>query len=93
MKESVPITFDQNDMLLGDCKHSMPLYYIGYIQEAKVSKIQIDPGSACNALPIWTMNHVGLVLRSLKETNVNIHGYDGQGSRALVNIKIKCQVT
>ncbi|XXG88450.1 hypothetical protein AAC387_Pa12g0658 [Persea americana] len=79
-------------MLLGDCKHSRPLYYMGYVQEVKVSKIQIDTGSPVNILPIQTMKHVGLTPRSLKETNVKIHGYDGQGSRAFGKIKIKCQI-
>ena len=72
-KESIPITFDPEDMLLGDCKHDRPLYSMGYIQEANVSRIQIDPGPAVNILPIQTMNSVGLTPRSLKETNVRIH--------------------
>ena len=92
LKESIPITFDQEDMLLGDCKHGKPLYYTCYIHEVKVSRIQIDPGSAVNILPIQTMNSVGLTLRSLKEINVKIHGYDGQGNRALGKIKIKCKI-
>ncbi|XXG53596.1 hypothetical protein AAC387_Pa03g1673 [Persea americana] len=79
-------------MLLGDCENGRPLYYTGYIQEAKVSRIQIDPGLAVNILPIQTMNHVSLTSRSLKETNVRIHRYDGQGSRVLGKIKIKCQI-
>ncbi|KAJ8615759.1 hypothetical protein MRB53_035131 [Persea americana] len=79
-------------MLLGDCKHGIPLYYTGYVQEVKVSKIQIDPGSVVNILPIQTMNHVSLMPRSLNETGVKIHGYGGQGSRALGKIKIKYQI-
>ena len=31
LKESIPITFDQEDMFFGDCKHGRPLYYAGYI--------------------------------------------------------------
>ncbi|XXG82944.1 hypothetical protein AAC387_Pa10g0816 [Persea americana] len=79
-------------MLLGDCKHGRPLYYMSYVQEAKVSKIQINRSSAVNILLIQTMNHVDLTPRSLRDTNVKIHGYDGQGSRALRKIKIKYQI-
>ncbi|XXG75574.1 hypothetical protein AAC387_Pa08g0112 [Persea americana] len=69
LEESILITFDQEDMLLGDCKHGKPIYYMGYIQEAKVSKILTDLGSTVNILLIQTMNHVDLMPRSLKETN------------------------
>lgn len=90
--ESIPITFDQEDMLLGDNRHDRPLYYTCYIQDAKVSIIKIDPGSAVNILPIQMMNHIGVAPKLLKETNVSIHGNDGHGSRALGKIKIKCQI-
>ncbi|KAJ8644366.1 hypothetical protein MRB53_006114 [Persea americana] len=79
-------------MLSGDSKHSRPLYYTGYTHDAKLSRIQINPGLAVNILLIQTMNHVSLTPKLLKETNVSIHRYDGHGSRALGKIKIKCQI-
>ncbi|XXG83185.1 hypothetical protein AAC387_Pa10g0994 [Persea americana] len=43
LKESIPITFDQEDMLLRDCKHGRPLYYTGYIQEVKIGDMIAHP--------------------------------------------------
>ncbi|XXG47193.1 hypothetical protein AAC387_Pa02g1873 [Persea americana] len=67
-------------------------YELEPANEIKVSKIQIDLSSTVNILPIQIINHVSLTPRSLKETNVKIHKYDGQGSRALGKIRIKCRI-
>ncbi|XXG85940.1 hypothetical protein AAC387_Pa11g0935 [Persea americana] len=55
LKESTPITLDQEDMLLGDYKYNRSFYYTGYIQKAKVYRIQIDPSSTVNILPVQIM--------------------------------------
>ncbi|XXG53350.1 hypothetical protein AAC387_Pa03g1453 [Persea americana] len=47
---SATITFNKEDLLLGETKHNRPLYFIGYIKEMTIHKVQIDPGSALNLI-------------------------------------------
>lgn len=88
----ISITFGHDDLLLGESKQSRPVYYIGYIQEVKVSQIQVGFGSGVNILLTQTMTHVGLAPKLLKDTSVSIHGYDGHGSKPFGKIRIKCQI-
>jgi len=44
------ITFSPEDMQIKE-KHDRPLYYMGYIRSSKVSRIQVDLGSALSIMP------------------------------------------
>ena len=36
----------------GRAKHNRPLYHTGYIGEAPLPRVQVDPGSAVNVMPL-----------------------------------------
>lgn len=44
-REEPDLTFSREDFLLWDLHHNSPLYLSGYIGEAKVRQVQVDPGS------------------------------------------------
>lgn len=68
----VPITFTEEDMLIGDVKHNRPLYFTEHIREVEVLRIQIDLGSFINIMPTWVMIMIGIPNSALRETNVSI---------------------
>ena len=53
------ITFMPDDMQVKG-KHDRPLYFTGYIGSSKVSRIQVDPGSALSIMPRRVMQHLGI---------------------------------
>lgn len=42
---SIPITFEEENLLLKNTGHNRPLCFTSYVHEASVPRIQIDPGS------------------------------------------------
>lgn len=86
------ITFTKEEMLLGDMKHNRPLYFTAYIGEIKLPRVQIDPGSAANLLPLRTLSHLGIPTSKLSHTRVTIQGYNGEYQKAIGNIRLKCQI-
>lgn len=89
---SIPITFDEEDLLLKNTGHNRPLYFIGYIHEVSIPRVRIDPESCINISPARMLQQVGLANCLIKETNVNIHGFDGKGGKAIGKIQVRCQV-
>lgn len=73
---SIPITFEEEDLLLKSKGHNQPLYFISYIHEVSIPRIQIDPESSINIMPARMLQQVGLTNCLIKETNVSIHGFD-----------------
>lgn len=45
---TIPITFEEEDLLLKSTEHNRPLYFTAYVHEASVPRIQIDSGSSIN---------------------------------------------
>lgn len=89
---SVPITFKEDDMLLRNTGHNWPLYFTRYMHEVSIPRIQIDPGSSINIMSTRMLHKVGLANCLIEETNVSIHGFNGQGGKAIGKIRIRCQI-
>jgi hypothetical protein len=49
------MTFNDEDLLLGDKKHNRPLFMFGDIDDLPINHIMVDGGSAINLLPLHTL--------------------------------------
>ena len=85
------IAFTADDMQVKG-KHDRPLYFIGYIRSSKVSRIQVDPGSALSIIPRRVMQHLGVPTHRLSATQMTIYGFNANGTRPMGKIKLKCQI-
>lgn len=89
--QSADITFSTEDMLLDRKKHNRPLYLTGYIGETRLPRVQIDPGSAINVMPLRALAYLGIPTSRLSHTKVTILGYNADSQRAFGKIRLKCQ--
>ena len=87
------ITFDEEDKLIDDGDHNRPLYVEGNIGVAHLRRILIDPGSAVNILPLWSLTRAGFTVDDLEATDVMICGFDNQGKPTLGAITLKIQMS
>jgi len=85
------ITFTPDNMQV-KVKHNRPLYFTGYIRSSKVSRIQVDSGSALSIMPRRVMQHLGIPIHRLSATQTNIYGLNANGMRPTGKIKLKCQM-
>jgi hypothetical protein len=76
------ITFNDEDLLLGNKRHNIPLLMFGEIDDLPINRIMIDGGSAINLLPLRTLKKIGyskgdllLVFLSISRRNPEAHGY------------------
>ncbi|XXG59260.1 hypothetical protein AAC387_Pa04g1371 [Persea americana] len=86
------ITFNKEDLLLGETKHNRPLYFMGYIKEMTIHRVQIDPGSALNLISATALEELGIPPCKLSHTSVSIFGYDGSAQRSIGKIKFRLQI-
>lgn len=68
------ISFSTDDLLLGTTKHNRPLYHTGYTRECKLPRIQINPRSALNVMPLKALSLLGILVSKLNGTKVLISG-------------------
>src|SRR4051812_9902454 len=85
------IIFTLEDMQVQG-KHDRPLYFIGYIGSMKITRIQVDPGSALSIMPSRVMEHLSIPTNRLSATNTNIFGFNANSSRPMGKIKLRCQI-
>jgi len=86
------ITFTDEDMLLKDNKHDIPLYYTGYIGLSRIERIQVDPGSALSIIPRRVMNFLGTPLHCLLATTTTIYDFNTGSSHPLGKIRLLFQI-
>jgi hypothetical protein len=87
------ITFDEEDNIIEDGAHNRPLFVEGNIGAAYLHRILIDPGSAVNILPVWSLKRAGFTMEDLESTDVMICGFDNQGKPTLGAITVKIQMS
>jgi hypothetical protein len=80
--------FNDEDLLLGDKKHNMPLFMFGDIDYLPINHIMVDGGSAINLLPLHTLKKIGYFQRDLSRSNVVIHGFNQAGQEAMGTISL-----
>ena len=68
--QNADITFSTEDMLQDRKKHNRPLYLTGYIGETRLPRVQIDPGSAINVMPLRALAYLGIPTSRLSHTKV-----------------------
>lgn len=66
------ITFTEEDMLLGRAKHNRPLYHTGYIGDAPLLRVQVDPGSEVNVMPLKALALLEIPANQMSYTNITI---------------------
>ncbi|KAM2028951.1 hypothetical protein ACFX16_040506 [Malus domestica] len=66
------ITFDENDLILGDEYHNRPLYVSGLVGDTSINRILLDCGSAVNLLPLQTLRALGINVRQLTPSMLTI---------------------
>ncbi|XXG59312.1 hypothetical protein AAC387_Pa04g1418 [Persea americana] len=88
---SATIAFKKEDLLLGETKHNRPLYFMGYIKEMLIHRVQIDPGSALNLISTSTLEELGIPPSKLSYTSMSIFGYDGSAQRPIGKIRFRLQ--
>jgi len=71
-------------------KYDRPLYYIGYIESSKVSRIQVDIGSALSIMHHRIMQHLGIPTHWLSTTQTTIYGFNANGTKPMGMIKLRC---
>lgn len=91
-KLSTPITFEEEDLLFKNIGYNRPLYFIDYKHKVSVPRVQIDPESSITIMPARMLQQVGLTNCLIKESNLNIHGFDGKRGKAIGKIRIWCQI-
>jgi len=67
------------------------MYYTGYIRSSKVSRIQVDPGSALSIMPRRVL-HLGIPTHRLSATQTIIYGFKANGTCPMEKIKLRCQI-
>lgn len=72
------ISFSKEDLLLGDAKHTGPLYLTTYIKDIPIPQVQVDPRSVLNLITITALQKLGIQPSKLISTNTSIQGYDGE---------------
>jgi hypothetical protein len=87
------ITFTEDDKVIADDNHNLPLYMEGNIGTAHLRRILIDHGSAVSILPIRSLTRVGFTLDDLEPKEVVICSFDNQGRSALGSITVKIQMS
>ena len=73
-------------------KHDKPIYYTGYNGSSKVSRIQVDTGSAMSIIPRRVMQHLGIPTHWLSATQTIIYSFNANGTRLMEKIKLRCQI-
>ncbi|XXG47521.1 hypothetical protein AAC387_Pa02g2156 [Persea americana] len=89
---SATITFNKEDLLLGETKHNRPLYFTGYIKEMPIHRVHIDPGSALNLISTLALEELGIPPSKLSHTSVSIFGYDGSAQMPIGKIRFRLQI-
>ena len=89
---SATIAFIKENLLLGETRQNRPLYFIGYIKEMPIHRVQIDPDSALNLISTSTLKELGIPLNKLSHTSVSIFGYNGSTQRPIGKIRFKLQI-
>ena len=88
LSQTQSITFNDEDLLLGNKKHNRPLLMFGEIEDLPINRIMIDGGSAINLLPLRTLKKIGYSKGDLCRSNVVIHGFNQAGQEALGTISL-----
>lgn len=66
------ITFADDDLLLGMTEHNRPLYVMGIIDNAKINRILIDPGSSINIMSLRMLKTLSLDTQHLSSEKIVI---------------------
>jgi hypothetical protein len=82
------ITFNDEDLLLGNKKHNRLLFMFGEIDDLPINCIMIGGGSAINLLPMHTLKRIGYSKGDLCHSNVVIRGFNQSGQEALGTISL-----
>ncbi|XP_070014746.1 uncharacterized protein [Nicotiana sylvestris] len=82
------VMFTNDDILLGDIPHNLPLYLVGYMRDERVNQILVNEGSSVNILPIHTVKEIGIPMNELSESRVMIQGFNQGGQRAIGAIRL-----
>ena len=88
LSQTQSITFNDEDLLLGNKKHNRPLLMFGEIDDLPINRIMIDGGLAINLLPLRTLKKIGYSKGDLCRSNVVIHGFNQAGQEALGTISL-----
>ena len=87
-----PISFSKEGLLLGNVKHTRPLYFTAYIKEMSIPRVQVDTGSTLNLITIIALHELGVPPTKLTSTNTVFQGYDGEVQNPIGKIHIKFQL-
>jgi hypothetical protein len=80
--------FNDEDLLLGNKKHNMPLFMFGDIDDLPINHIMVDSGSAINLLLLCTLKKIGYSQRDLSRSNVVIQGFNQARQEAVGMISL-----
>ncbi|XP_075112367.1 uncharacterized protein LOC142182210 [Nicotiana tabacum] len=83
------ITFTNDDILLGETHHNLPLFMVGFVREQRISRILIDDGFGVNIHPIRTVKELGIPMNELCESCLMIQGFNQGGQRVIRAIKLE----
>ncbi|XP_050133202.1 uncharacterized protein LOC126609295 [Malus sylvestris] len=86
------ITFDENDLILGDEYHNRPLYVSGLVGDTSINRILLDYGSAVNLLPLRTLQALGMNVRQLTPSMLIIQGFNQVGQKAMGSIALQMEI-
>ena len=75
--------FTKEHLLLSETKHNRPLYFIGYIKEMSVHRVQINLGFALNLISASAIEELGISPSKLSHTFVSIFEYHGSTQRPI----------
>ncbi|KAL0453888.1 UNVERIFIED_CONTAM: hypothetical protein Slati_1366900 [Sesamum latifolium] len=84
-----PITFTDEDLLLGCKPYNRPLFVTGYVREQKVNMILIEGGFAVNILPLRILKELGIPIDELSNSRLMIQGFNQGGQRAVGIIRMQ----
>ncbi|XP_028550597.1 uncharacterized protein LOC114579610 [Dendrobium catenatum] len=77
------ISFSDEDLCLGTADHNHPLYITVNIDNFRLSRILVDPGTSVNIMTLRTLVYLRIDVHKLSSDKIIFQGFNENGERAL----------